>query len=181
MSAIRTAVLIVLVFAQAAHAQANPDSIPEPPTEALSRLRPFLGAYVVSGQYLGRDWAGTLDLRPAVHGWYVETEINVHSGPIDRQLRMMITWDPAAERYRIWRFETMPASPKDRAEGMGWFEGNQFVMEWREPAPDGAPGRFRNRFRMVGRDSLEIISEGERDNGAGGVIRIGVTAARRRM
>lgn len=181
MLAVRVAATAVVTFTSLAHAQVDPNNIPEPPTSELARLQPFLGTYSVTGSYLGRDWAGSLDVRPAVKGWYVEWEFNVHSGPIDRQLRTLMTWDQEADQYRIWRFATTPPEPSDRVEGTGRFEADEFVMEWREPAPDGTPGIFRNRVRMEGPDTLVIVSEGERTSGQGGVVQIGVTTARRRL
>ena len=179
--AIRFAAIATLALPAVLHAQVDPDHIPEPPTAELRRLQPFLGSYSVTGTYADLEWVGSLDLRPAVKGWYVEFEINPHSGPIDRQLRMLITWDPEAEEYRIWRFETTPPAPRGEVEGTGRFEGGEFVMEWAMPTPDGQPGMFRNRMRMEGSDTLVIVSEGERANGQGGVVRIGVTTARRRL
>jgi len=181
MLAIRIAAIAAVAFPSIAVAQVDPNNIPEPPTTALVRLQPFLGTYTVKGDFGGRDWAGSLDLRPAVKGWYVEWEINVHSGPIDRQLRMMITWDRETENYRIWRFETSGPAPTDRAEGTGRFEGSEFVMEWRTPTPDGEPGIFRNRVRLEGPDTLVITTEGERLSGGGGIVQVGVTIARRRL
>lgn len=179
MVAARITALAVMLFAQVAYAQVGPSRIPEPPTDALARFQPFFGTYTVSGNYFGQEWRGTLDVRPAVKGWYVEWEINVHSGPIDRQLRMLMTWDMKSEQYRIWRFETLPPEPSDRAEGSGWFEGDEFVMEWVMPAPDGEPGIFRNRVQMETADILVMVSEGER--ASGDIQRIGVTTARRRL
>jgi hypothetical protein len=181
MVAIRFAAIAAIALPALAHAQVDPNDIPEPPTAELMRLQPFLGSYGVTGTYFDQEWAGSLDLRPVVKGWFVEWEINVHSGPIDRQLRMLITWDRQTEEYRIWRFETSPPAPRDQVEGTGRFEGGDFVMEWKMPTPDGAPGVFRNRLRLEGSDKLVIVSEGERANGQGGVVRIGVTTARRRL
>jgi hypothetical protein len=171
----------IIVLAQPVWAQTDPANIPEPPTAEMMRLQPFLGSYTVSGQYLGMDWAGSLDLRPAVRGWYLEWEINVHSGPIDRQLRMMITWDAAVGHYRIWRFETAPPFPAATAEGTGRLENGEFVMEWDDVSPDGRPGTFRNRLRMEGSATLVVITEAEPASGEGGIMRIGVTTGRRRM
>ncbi|MCI0432885.1 MAG: hypothetical protein L0271_04450 [Gemmatimonadetes bacterium] len=55
------------------------------------------------------------------------------------------------------------------------------MMEWDEPTPDGKPGIFRNRVRMEAPDTLVIVTEGQRTSGEGGVVRIGVTTARRRL
>jgi hypothetical protein len=159
------------------YAQTDPDNIPQPPSAELARLDPFLGSYEVTSDYSDQQFLGTLELRPAVKGWYVEWEINVQSGSIDRQLRMFITWDRELQTYRIWRFETLPPAPSERAEGIGRFEGDEFVMEWNEPTPWGQPGLFRNRLKMDDPNTLIIISEGEPLGGE--VVEIGVTTARR--
>lgn len=176
---LRTVLFAALLFPAIAHAQTDPNDLPEPPTAELRRLAPFLGSYAVTSDYLGQEFSGTLDLRPAVKGWYVEWEINVHSGPIDRQLKMFITWDRGSEQYRVWRFETLPVGPSEQIEGIGRFEGDDFVLEWNQPTPWGAPGLFRNRLKLEGPDTLVIISEGEPLGED--VIQVGVTTARRRL
>lgn len=139
---------------------ANP---PQPPVEQLARFRPFFGLYVhTDQQYAGLGpWAGTLEIGPAVKGWYVEWVINTHHAAIDRQLRMMMTWDAELERYRIWRFETTPQAPPERMEGQGSFVGDTLVMEWDDvPGPRGQPpGNFRNRVFMDGQDEIVIITD----------------------
>jgi hypothetical protein len=111
----------------------------------------------VTADYFDMQWVGTLELRMAVKGWYVEWEINVQSGPIDRQLRMFITWDPDMETYRVWRFETLPPAPLERSEGVGRFEGEAFVMEWDPPTPWGVPGLFRNILRFEDDKTLLVV------------------------
>lgn len=152
------------------------------PTEALAPFAPFLGLYSFSGDWEGRPYRGTLEIKPAVKGWYVEWVINVHAvreadGPLDRQLRMLTTWDRFAEQYRIWRFETN--NPLPMGGGTARFEDDSFIMEWCAPAPDGTMGTFRNRVLMNSPDEIEIVSEGERDGGA--VEQIGVGTGQRRM
>ncbi len=171
--------LLLLVLSNAAQAQTDPSNVPQPPTDALARLKPFLGTYTVTGNYAGQEWSGTIDVRPAVKGWYVEWEINVHSGPIDRQLLLLMTWDREKEQYRIWRFETQDQVSKP--EGTGKFSADEFLMEWAMPAPDGEPGIFRNRVTMEDADTLVIVSEGERASSKGKAQRIGVFTARRRL
>ena len=173
-----SAAFAALCLPAVAQAQVDPATMPEPPTEELSRLAPFLGSYDVVSDYMGSMWEGDLELRSAVKGWYVEWEINVQSGPIDRQLRMFITWDDELGHYRIWRFETLPPAPPDREQGVGRFEGEDFVMEWNEPTPWGAPGQLRNRLILKGDDILEVVTEGQPLGGE--VVRVGVTTARRR-
>jgi hypothetical protein len=175
-------VLCLLLTASTASAQARSGESASPPTEALAPFAPFLGLYTFAGDWEGEPYWGTLEIKPAVKGWYVEWIINVHAvreedGPLDRQLRMLTTWDRFAEQYRIWRFETN--NPVPMGGGTARFEGDTFIMEWRTPAPDGTMGTFRNRVLMNGPDEIEIVSEGEKDGGA--VEQIGVGTGQRRM
>ena len=112
-------------------------------------------------------------------GWYVEWVLDIHhSQAIDRQLRMLITWDPALAKYRVWRFETLNPQPPATAEGEVRFDGDQLVMEWHSKAPDGQPGIYRNRVGINGPE-LVIVTEGETADGR--IQEIGVTRARRRL
>jgi len=169
------ALVILAGFWVPLEAQTNRNDIPKPPAEALARLDPFLGEYNQTMDYAGQDWAGTIGVRPAVKGWYVEWEINTVSGPIDRQLRLLMTWGRHVEQFRVWRFETLDPLPAGTDEGVARLEADELVMEWSMPAPDGSPGTFRNRVRMQGSDTLVIVTEGQPDGGE--VHRIGVTTA----
>lgn len=164
----------------AAQAQIDPDGVPAPPARELAAFEPFFGAYEHSGErYAGvGPWEGTLEIGPAIKGWYVEFVIDTRSGPIDRQLRMLITWDATLDRYRVWRFETVPQSPPGTVEAEGWFEGDVFVMQWRDVrGPDGGRGIFRNRMRMDGPDRLVIESDVDPD--WGDPIHLGTSRHRR--
>ncbi|MDX1394829.1 MAG: hypothetical protein R3195_10570 [Gemmatimonadota bacterium] len=149
-------------------AQLDPDNVPRPPAERLAALESFFGSFEHSGQYyagLG-PWEGTVDVGTAVKGWYVELVINTVFGPIDRQLRMLVTWDQELGRYRVWRFETSPQMPPGTVEAEGWFEGHAFIMEWRDTrGPDGGRGIFRNTFTMEGPDELVVVTRVEPDWG----------------
>lgn len=176
-------ILAAAVAAAEAHAQTDPENPPEPPTERLAALQPFLGLYVHTDQ----DWAGvgafsgTLEVRPAVKGWYVEWIIDTHHRTIDRQLRMIMTWDPELQRYRVWRFETTPQQPPGTVEAEGRFVGDTLVMEWSGvPGPRGGTGTFRNRAFMDGPDELVIISD-VLPEGATEHIRLGEWRNVRRM
>ena len=153
-----------------------------PPTDALAPFEPFIGLYEFAGEWEGAPYRGTLEVKPAVKGWYVEWVINVHSvresdPPIDRQLRMLTSWDRFAEQYRIWRFETN--NPVLMGGGKARFDGDAFIMEWRTPGPDGERGTFRNRVFLKSPDEIVIVSEGERDSGE--VEQIGVGTGKRRL
>lgn len=162
----RIAPLLALLFLAVAPAdarpQVDPDNPPAPPTERLAELQRFLGMYAHTDQ----RWAGvgpftgTLEVRPAVNGWYTEWIIDTHHRSIDRQLRMLVTWDHGLERYRVWRFETLPQQPPGTVEGSARFVGDTLVMEWEGvPGPRGGTGTFRNRAYMDGPDALVIISD----------------------
>ncbi len=91
---------------------------------------------------------------------------------------MLTTWDRELGRYRVWRFETLPQLPPGAVEAEARFEGDEFIMEWRNtPGPSGGRGTFRNRIRMEGPDELVIVSEVEPERG--GLIRLGVWRNRR--
>ncbi len=164
-AAARSACLtVVLLFAGTPLAAQGPDTtrIPDPPADRLAELSRFFGAYRHDdNRWRGAGpFRGTLDVGPAVKGWYVEWVINTHYGPVDRQLRMLTTWDEELGRYRIWRFETMPQSPPGAVEAEGRFEGEEFIMEWKQSrSPEGRRDTFRNRVRMEGPNQLVIVSE----------------------
>lgn len=156
-------VAVVLATVPAA-AQTDTTNIPLPPTDRLARLEPFFGAWEHHDTYFAGlgPWNGTMTVGPAIKGWYVEFTILTKFGPIDRELRMLVTWDEDRSRYRVWRFETLPQDAPDAVEAEARFVGDEFVMEWKNThGPDGTPGTFRNRIRLDGRDELVIISEAE--------------------
>lgn len=162
---VRTLLLCLLVsagFGTDAHGQMDPGDPPEPPVERLAALQPFLGLYSHADQTFGPlgPWAGTLEVKPAVKGWYVEWVINTHHRAIDRQNRMIMTWDEKLGRYRVWRFETTPQLPRGVVEGSARFVGDTLVMEWEDfPGPRGGTGTYRNRAFMDGADELVIITD----------------------
>jgi hypothetical protein len=173
--------------AERSHAQdttAAGDSawVPVPPTEQLARLRPYLGLYQHSGQTWISDrpgqgpWRGTLEVKPAGKGWYVDWIISTQSGPIDRQLRMLVTWSVEGNEYRVWRFGSTPGDAGHM--GRVRFEGDALIMEWNgAPMPDGSRGTFRNIVRLHGDDELVIRSEAE--NSEGSVVLLGEWTNRR--
>lgn len=183
---VRTLLLCLLVlslFASAAYAQTDPENPPEPPVERLGVLEPFLGLYVHTDQTFGNlgPWAGTLEVRPAVKGWYVEWVINTHHRAIDRQNRMIMTWDEKLGRYRVWRFETTPQLPQGVVEGTARSVGDTLVMEWENvPGPRGGTGIYRNRAFMDGPDELLIITD-VLPEGATEHIRLGEWRNQRRL
>ena len=176
-----TLILVVAGGKQTASAQMDPQNVPKPPTAELAKLRPFLGLYEQTMDFAGLAWSGTLEVSPAVKGWYVEWVINTHhEQKIDRQLRMLMTWDRRLHKYRVWRFSTVDA--EEGNEGEARFEGNELIMEWQTRDPRTAervPAHYRNRITMKGPDELVIVTEGQRAGGK--VEQIGITKARRRL
>lgn len=157
-----------LLIAGPATAQTDTTNVPLPPAERLAELESFFGFYAhTDNEWMGiGPFRGTLEVRPAIKGWYVEWIINTRHGPIDRQLRMLTTWDDQLGHYRVWRFETVPQSPPGTIEGEARFDGEEFIMEWKNSrGPDGRRGTFRNRVRMVTPNELVIISEAEPEGG----------------
>ena len=51
----------------------------------------------------GQKLPGTMEIKPAVGGWYIERIDYTRSGDgkIDSETRSLITWDPALGYYRI--------------------------------------------------------------------------------
>jgi hypothetical protein len=149
-------------------AQSDTTNVPEPPSAQLAALEPFFGSYEhADNEWMGLGpFQGTLEVGRAVKGWYVEFVIDTRFGPIDRELRMLTTWDDELSRYRVWRFETLPQSAPGTVEAEARFEGEEFIMEWRESrGPQGQRGTFRNRLRMEGPDELVIVSEVDPEHG----------------
>lgn len=59
--------------------QTNPQNVPQPPSVELQKFEPFLGNYEVSGDYTNLPWAGTLELKKVIKGWYIEQIIRIKS------------------------------------------------------------------------------------------------------
>ncbi len=165
--------VVVICFALKTNAQINPNNIPKPPTAELEKHKPFFGKWKISSIYAGLNFSGTLEIKSAIKGWYIERTILVKSsdGKIDREYRSMVTYDSTVGHYRIWRFETMP--PGKIIEGKGRFEGSTFIEEW-----EFRPGNvFRNRHILVNKNEMRIETESENANGE--IRHIGVTPGKR--
>lgn len=157
------------IVAPPAVAQIDTTSVPQPPAAELAVFEPFFGKWEHAGDYyMGvGPWQGTLEMRPAIKGWYVEGVIETRYGPIDRELRTLTTWDARLRRYRTWRFETLPQSPPGTVEAEGRIEGKEYITEWKDSrGPNGERGTFRNRMWMEGPDVLVIRSEAEPEGSA---------------
>lgn len=155
--------LMGLFTVSAVHGQMDPDNLPEPPTERLAALEPFFGLYAhTDAEWRGvGEFTGTMEIGPAVKGWYVEWVVDTRSGPIDRERRMLITWDEKLGHYRVWGFETTPQTPPGTVEGTARLVADTLVMEWEGmPGPPGTPpATYRNRMFMAGPDELVTVTD----------------------
>jgi len=142
-------------------AQTDPKNVPQPPTAELRKFDPFLGKYQVSGEFANLPWAGTLELKTAIKGWYIEQVILVKTEGIDREFRILATWDKNAQKYHLWGFQTLPMM----VEGEIRFDGDEMITEWVSPRPDGSQVRYSNRYRFVSKDELETLSYRQIGNG----------------
>ena len=172
----RTALFISLIAPMMGLSQTNPANIPKPPTAELAKFKPFLGKYDVSGDFAKLPWSGTLELSPAIKGWFVEQTILVKSEGIDREFRMLVTWDAMENRYRAWRFETLPLDKNIEAEFR--FEGPEMVTEWVDDNADGTKTIARNRYKWISKNKLEITSSAQTGNQP--EKRLGILVGKRR-
>jgi hypothetical protein len=144
-------------------AQTDPNNVPQPPTAELRKFDPFLGKYQVSGDFANLPWSGTLEFKPAIKGWYIEQVILVKTEGIDREFRILATWDKNVQKYRLWGFQTLPIMPDNGGEIR--FEGDEMITEWVSVRPDGSQVKSSNRYRFVSKDELEVLSYRQVGNG----------------
>ena len=153
--------------------QTNPQNVPQPPSVELQKFEPFLGKYEVSGDYANLPWAGTLELKKVIKGWYIEQIILIKSPGIDREFWVLATWDKNAQKYRLWGFQTLPS----QIEGNVRFEDDEMITEFTYPAADGQKATSTNRYKFVGNDELLVTSY--RQVGNGPVEKIGTLTGKR--
>ncbi len=153
--------------------QTNPRSVPQPPSVELQKFEPFLGKYEVSGDYANLPWAGTLELKKVIKGWYIEQIIQITSPGIDREFWVLATWDKNAQKYRLWGFQTLPS----QVEGDVRFEDDEMITEFTYPGPDGQKATSTNRYKFTGKDELLVTSY--RQIGNGSVEKIGTLIGKR--
>lgn len=165
-------VLLILLCTFSALAQVSPKNVLKPPTAALKKFEPFLGKYNLD--YAGLKGSGTLEIKLAIKGWYIERTILTKTDDgIDREFRSLITYDVSLKSYRVWVFETLPPLYIERS---GRFEGNDFVEEVELTSLIGSKSTRRSRYTMTDKDELRILTESEN---ATGKIKLGVTIAKR--
>ncbi len=153
--------------------QTNPRNLPQPPKVELQKFEPFLGKYEVSGDYANLPWAGTLELKTVIKGWYIEQIIQITSPGIDREFWVLVTWDKNAQKYRLWGFQTLPS----QVEGEVHFEGDEMITQFTYPVADGQQALSTNRYRLTGKNELLITSYRQLKNGP--VEKIGTLRGKR--
>jgi hypothetical protein len=149
-----TLLMVVLVLPTLCFSQTNPKNVPQPPTDELKKFDPFLGKYNVSGDFANSQWAGTLELKRVIKGWYIQQIILVKTEGIDREFWLLATWDKSTQKYRLWGFQTLPFT----LEGDIRFEGGEMITEWVSVRPDGTKVSDSNRYRLTSNGQLEIAS-----------------------
>jgi len=141
-------------------AQTDPNNVPKPPTERLKIFSPYFGKYKQTMTYAGIKWNGTMEVKPIIKGWYVDWTILTKSedNKIDREYHMLVTWDSSLNKYRIWRFETLPHNNNEITLST---EGTDIILEMKLPPlePNGKPEIFYNRYSKPTNDEIKIVSE----------------------
>jgi len=155
-----TLLTLLCCLTTSSFSQTDPNKIPKPPTAKLKIYEPFMGKYNMTSDYGGLKFTGTIEIKPVIKGWYVEQTILVKSqgNKIDREFRMMVTYDTIQEKYRVWRFETLPPMPGETTLRT---EGSDIVLEMQVPPlkEGGEPEIIYNRYSMVSKDRMKIVSE----------------------
>jgi len=140
--------------------QTDPNNVPKPPTSKLKIYEPFFGKYKMTSDYGGLKFDGTIEVKPVIKGWYVEQTILVKSqgNKIDREFRMMVTYDTVQQTYRVWRFETLPPIASETKLRT---EGSDIILEMQVPPlkEGGQTEIIYNRYSMVSKDKMKIVSE----------------------
>ncbi len=172
--------LLMLVLPTICFPQTDAKNVPQPPTTELKQFDPFLGKFNlgkfnVSGEFAKLQWIGTLELKRAIKGWYIEQTILIKTVGIDREFRTLTTWDTKAGKFRLWRFQTLPVEQSN--EGEIRFEGSEMITQWGSVRPDGSQAILTNRYRMVSKDQLEVLSYMQVENGP--VTKIGLLIGKR--
>ena len=163
----------LLALCAFSYGQTNPQNVPQPPTAELQKFEPFLGKYEVSGDFANLPWTGTLELRKVIKGWYIQQIILIKSPGIDREFWVLATWDKNAQKYRLWGFQTLPTVP----EGEIRFERDEMITEWAIIRADGTKVLASNRYHLLSKDQLEIVSYTQIKNGP--IEKIGSLKGRR--
>lgn len=172
-------ILILVPVTTLCWGQTDPDNVPKPPTEKLKIFEPYFGSYEHTMEYGGLKFKGTMEVKPIIKGWYVDWTIltKTEDEKIDREYHMLVTWDDAQNKYRVWRFETTPHEI-DSDDISLRTEGTDIIVEAKVIAPNGNPAIFYNRYTMPDKNQVEIITEGRNLEGQK-MVHIGTTTATR--
>jgi len=158
-------------------AQTDPNNIPRPPVEKLKIFEPYFGKYEHTMDYAGLKWKGTMEVKPIIKDWYVDWTIWTKSEDkrIDREYHMLVTWDSTQNRYRVWRFETLPHG---ETEPTLRTEGTDIILEMKMTRKDGNEFIFYNRYSLVGKNEVKMVTEIRSPEGQK-IRDIGVTIAKK--
>ena len=179
-----TRISLLLLAAVIAYAPAQAQSH----ADAMARLAPFEGTYVLDGeaQIEEGSFTGTLSIAPTLGGHFQEwtwTMSDTGQG-VPTHLRFIVTYDEADQRYRIWRFDTRDVDGQggdlgNEVAGSLQVDGNTLVMTWPSRNPDAPEqtGRFRNTVRLVPQ-GLDVMTDAMPDSG-GPAVAIATTRAAR--
>lgn len=162
---------------QLSFGQTDPNNLPRPPIEKLKIFEPYFGNFKHSMNYAGMDWAGTMEIKPIIKGWYVDWTILTTSADkkIDREYHMLVTYDTTMNKYRVWRFETLPPNNNEISLST---EGTDIIVEMKVQGPNGQQGIFYNRYTKTSNDEIKVVTELRSPEGK--VLQpIGVTMATR--
>ncbi len=159
--------------------QTNPNNVPKPPSEKLKIFAPYFGKYNQTMTYAGLNWNGTMEIKPIIKDWYVDWTILTTSedNKIDREYHMLVTYDTTMNKYRVWRFETLPP---DNNEIILSTEGTDIIIEMKLPpgGPNNQPAIFYNRYSKPSNDEIKIVTEIHSLDGKV-IQQIGITKATR--
>lgn len=171
--------LTLMTLGSKTFAQIDRNNFPRQSLAELKKFNPYLGKYTVTCDWMGAKSTGTFEWKPAIKNWYLESTIQLQDEEkkMDRELRIMTTWDAELQKYRLWRFQTTPHSPPDQLEGEARFVNDELVQEWKFKDEKGE-FIFRNRLKMTSPDKLLIISE-EEEGEPKKIKQIGVTIGTR--
>ncbi len=140
--------------------QVDPNNVLKPPIDKLKIFAPYFGTYRQTMNYAGIKWNGTMEIKPIIKGWYVDWTILTKSedNKIDREYHMLVTYDTIMNKYRVWRFETLPHNNNEITLTT---QGTDIIVEMKLPPlePNGKPEIFYNRYTKPTSNEIKIISE----------------------
>jgi len=134
--------------------------VPKLTKEKLKIFEPFFGKYKHTMTYTGIKWSGTMEIKPIIKGWYVDWTIFTKSqdNKIDREYHMLVTYDTAMNKYRVWRFETLPHNDNEITVST---DGADIIVDMKvPPLKAGDPDEiFSNRYSKPSNNQIKIVSE----------------------